>query len=52
MRSMLNIKRYNWRAVFRIFLQKKFGIPYKRKPSELTPAELIYTNKFHLIAYS
>jgi hypothetical protein len=52
MKKLVGIKKYNWYAVVRIYLHQEWGIPYRRKPNQLTPAELIYANKFQLISYA
>jgi hypothetical protein len=44
--------RYAWGTVVRIALNKNLGIPYKRKPNELAPADLMYANKFELVCYA
>ncbi|HUY90899.1 MAG TPA: hypothetical protein VMV10_19340 [Pirellulales bacterium] len=43
---------YPWRRVIRIYLQKRFGIPYRRGPSEFTPADLMYLNTLRLVCYA
>ncbi len=43
---------FNWYGVLRIFLHKRFGIPYKRRPSQVTPNELIYGNSLQLVCYA
>jgi hypothetical protein len=43
---------YNWRGVIRVFLNKRFGIPYRRRSTEVTPNEMIYQNYLRLICYA
>ncbi len=52
MKKLVGIKRYNWYAVVRIFLHQRWGIPYRRKRNQLTPADMMYGNKFELISYA
>lgn len=41
--------KFNWLGIFIVFLNKKLGLPFKHLP---TPADLMYSNNYELIAYA
>ena len=47
--ALMNQIKFNWRGIFIVFLNKKVGLPFKHLP---TPADLIYSNNYELIAYA
>jgi hypothetical protein len=43
---------YGWNQLLRKALKKKFGIPFKKGPDDVTPADYMYSNKFTLICFA
>ncbi len=43
---------YGWYGAIRKALQKKFGIPFRRGPDDVTPADLVYGNQYTLICFA
>jgi hypothetical protein len=41
--------KFDWFGIFIVFLHKKIGLPIKHPP---TPADLVYSNKYELVAYA
>jgi hypothetical protein len=47
-----NIRRYNWSGVMRLFLIKRWGLPLWRRPTELSPFDLLIGYDVSLVGFA
>ena len=43
---------YGWYRLVRKALKKRFGVPFKRGPDDVTPADFMYSNQLTLICFA
>jgi hypothetical protein len=43
---------YNWGKITRLYLKRRFGIPFRDRPNETTPNGMIYWNLLRLVCYA